>query len=63
MYNLAYLIKKETFTNFRGGEINMMIKVNLFLAILLRIRTITSFKLNTGSANIIINFLIKLKNL
>lgn len=41
----------------------MMIKVNLFLAILLRIRTITSFKLNTGSANIIINFLIKLKNL
>lgn len=40
----------------------MMIKVNLFLAIL-RIRTITSFKLNTGSANIIINFLIKLKNL
>lgn len=40
----------------------MMIKVNLFLAIL-RIRTITSFKLNTGSVNIIINFLIKLKNL
>lgn len=41
----------------------MMIKVNLFLAILLRIRTITSFKLNTGSANIIINFLINWKNL
>lgn len=41
----------------------MMIKVNFFLVILLRIRIIIFFKLNIGFVNIIINFLIKLKNL
>lgn len=39
-----------------------MIKVNFFLVIL-RIRIIIFFKLNIGFVYIIINFLIKLKNL